>query len=339
MLMPVFALAVSACTSTSNLTPGDNITTQLLETNTSNQGTSSSDLKASTPRSTNTAITPQRHKLLSLPLHCRKNVLTPAVFKSTEKELRTFEGSPDYNNIPATIEWDTVRFQIAPARFPHETVPATYREVTEKVTTLRRRIEVIGKAAKYKTINKPVTTKEAYTRWKTGCAAIEPLQCIVREPAKHQVIEQTFIDIPASVMQVERPEQTIEFTRKVLVSPGKGHGKPIPAQYKEVKIGRVSKVWRLIANPQPDQHTSIPIQVKVRPERLRPTPALCYERAEQAEMQLIQQRLRHHGYPVDLNGAADQQTLEAIVKFQQDNQLPIGAITIETLRKLAEGKS
>ena len=334
--MPVLALAVSACTNINGLTPSKSSgITQPPEPTVSDKNYPSPD-RPPAPHKTKLTLTPEQQQLLSIPLQCKRNVLTPAVFKSAEREVKTFEGSPDYTNVPATIEWNTVRFQISPARFPHETVPATYREVTEKITTLRRRIEVVGKAATYKTINKPVTTKEAYTSWKPGCAAIEPLECIVRVPAERELLLQKFVDIPASVMQVEKPEETIEFKRKVLVTPGEGHGEPIPAQYKEVKIGRVSKVWQLIATPQPDQHATVPIQLKMRPERLRSTPALCYEKAKKEEIQLIQQRLRQHGYPIDRYGEADQQTLQAIVQFQQDNQLPIGAVTIETLRKLAE---
>lgn len=200
----LMALTVSACSSTSSLLP--------------NKNTANASPPTLTPVNKQTKQTaqttpPKQHALLNIPLQCRKNVLTPAIFKTTEHTLRTFEGSPAYTNIPATIEWHNTRFQTAPARFPHETLPATYREVTEKITTLRRRIEVVGQPASYKTINKPVTTQEAYTAWKPGCTATDPMQCIVHIPAKKQVIRQQFIDIPASVMQVARPETTIELKR------------------------------------------------------------------------------------------------------------------------------
>lgn len=339
-ILMLITLAVSACSSTHSLSPNNNTDKDTATALTNKYEKTTSHKTTTTNVNSNQQTTqPKQHELLRIPLQCQKNVLTPAIFKTIERKLRTFEGSPAYTNIPATIEWNTVRFQTAPARFPHETVPATYREVTEKITTLRRRIEVVGEAAKYKIINKPVTTQEAYTGWKPGCAAPDSTQCIMRIPAKKQVIQQQFIDIPASVMQVARPEKTIEFTRKELVSPGQGYGKPIPAQYKEVKIGRVSKVWQLIAKQQPDRHATIPVQIKVRPERLRLTPSLCYEQATNTDLKLIQHHLRQHGYPVNNNGLADQQTLQAIIAFQKANQLPIGAITIETLRKLAEEAS
>ena len=79
--------------------------------------------------------------------------------------------------------------------------------------------------------------------------------------------------------------------------------------------------------------------MKIRSERLQPTPVLCYDKATKPQLTLIQQRLQHHGYPVNSHGLADQQTLQAIIKFQQTNQLPIGAVTIETLRGLAANAS
>ncbi len=276
----------------------------------------------------------QRHTLLTLPLQCQKQVLTPALFKVVQRTLKTFEGSPIYNNVPPTIEWTPRRIQIAPARFPHETVPATYREVTEEISIIRRRVEVRGTAAEYKTIDKPVTTQEAYTFWKPGCIAAEASTCLAQAPAKKQILKQQFIRTPPRIRQVEVPEQTLTLTRKILVTPGQGYGTPIPAQYKEVNVGRISKVWQLLAQHQPDRLTTLPVRVKVRAESLHTRPALCYEQTGKAELSLIQQRLRQHGYAVKTNGVADQQTLRAIIKFQQAKQLSVGAITLETLRSL-----
>lgn len=276
----------------------------------------------------------QKKPKINIPLQCSKNVLTPAAFRTVTRRLKTFEGSPKYTNIPATIEWTNKRIQTAPARFPHETTPAVYREVTEEITILRSRTEVIGKPATYKTIAKPVTTLQSYTDWKIGCASVEPLECITRTPAKRKVLKQQFVDIPASVLQIAKPPETTSITRKILVSPGKGHGDPIPAEYQDIKIGRISKVWQVIAKPQPDQFTDVPVQVKVRSERIRPMPVLCYEQVEKKHMLAIQQRLQQRGYTVAMNGTSNQQTLQAIIQFQQDNKLSIGAITLETLRKL-----
>lgn len=278
---------------------------------------------------------PTQKANINIPLRCEKNVLTPALFRTVNRRLRTFEGSPDYQNIPATIEWTDKRIQIAPARFPQETVPATYREITEEITTLKSRVEVIGKPATYKTINKPVTIRQAHTGWKEGCAASDPMQCIVTIPAEREVIRQQFIDFPARVLQVEKPAKTITVTRKELVTPGQGTGTPIPAKYKTVKVGRISKVWQIIATPRPDRFTEIPVQVKIRPERVRLMPAVCYEPNATPHMRAIQQRLQQLGYPVEITGIANQRMLKALTQFQQDNKLAMGAITLETLRKLA----
>ncbi|MGB1011289.1 MAG: peptidoglycan-binding domain-containing protein [Thiolinea sp.] len=289
--------------------------------------------KTAAPKAT-TATPDKQQALVSMPTQCRKEVFMPALFRETKKRLRVFEGSPKFTNVPASIEWTDTKFQTMPPRFPQETVPAVYRDVTEEVVVLRSRTEIIGKPATYKTITKPVTTHEAHNSWKAGCINPDPRQCLIHTPAKIQALKQEIIDIPARTVQVERPADKVVFQRKVLVSQGQGTGEPIPAEYKTVKVGRVSEVWRVLADHQPSRYEDIPVQVKVRPGSLRPTAVLCEDKTSRKDIIAIQRRLATQGYPVTVSGTLDAQTLRGVLKFQQDNQLAIGAITLETLRKL-----
>ena len=272
---------------------------------------------------------------INIPLQCRANVLVPAKFSDAHKQLRVFEGSPTFINTPAKIDWTNVRFQTEPARFPTETIPAQYREVTEQVKVLRRRIEVIGKPAIYKTVSKPVTVQKAHIRWKDGCVPTENTrQCLEHIPTQYKLLRQQVVDIPARTVQIEIPEKVVEFKRKILVTPGQGHGTPVPAKYKTIRVGKVTEPWRLQAERQPTRYEDVPIKIKQRQESIREMPVLCYKQADKKHIKAIQQHLYNNGYIVAMNGLPDQQTLAAVIQFQQENELPVGAITLQTLRKL-----
>ncbi|MEZ5448863.1 MAG: peptidoglycan-binding domain-containing protein [Thiolinea sp.] len=276
----------------------------------------------------------QNRNRLQLPLSCQQAVLSPAQFRAETRPYLVFQGSPDFKNTPAEIVWETTRIQVEPARFPVETVPARYQEVTESIPVLRERSELVGIPAHYLTKPKKVTTREAYIRWKPGCTDPQTRQCFEQVPAETTVLEQKIIGTPARTVQRRIPEQTIEVKRKVLVSPGQGKGEPIPARYQDIRVGRVSKVWRLEAVNQPPRYQEVTIQRKVRPERIIEMPALCTEQATPEQIRPIQQRLRQQGYPASVQGDWDSTSQAALIDFQQDQGLAIGALTLETLRKL-----
>lgn len=274
------------------------------------------------------------NKQPTIPLNCTKTLLSPAKFRDTEQEVLVQESSPIYKNQPAEIKWTTITLQTEPARFPVETVPAQYRETTETIPALRERTEIIGDNATYKSVTKLVTTQEAHTRWKPDCIADDPQHCLEQVPTKLASIQQQIVDKPARTYQKPFPEKVVTVKRKILVKPGKGNGKPIPAKYQTLKIGHITKNWAIHSEQLPTRYTKVPIKQKIRPERLRPMSVLCTDDATSQHILPIQRRLKQLGYSLSETGKLDPATRHATLKFQRDNDLSLGAITLETLRKL-----
>ncbi|MEZ5535729.1 MAG: peptidoglycan-binding protein [Thiolinea sp.] len=271
-----------------------------------------------------------------IPLNCQAPVLRPATYKTGREVIRVFEPSPVYQNTPATIEWGIKRIQTEPARMTNETVPARYKEVSETVIVLRERTELKGIPAVYKTIDRPVTIAPAHTVWKKGCVPQNnPAECFEQIAKQTRIIKQQIIDVPAKIIQQRIPAETITIKKKVLVKPGQGNGAIIPPRYTDVKTGRVSQVWQINAVTPPPRYEALQIQKTDRPEQLLKAASFCTDStADPGHIRQIQQRLQQRGLPIKVSGTFDQQSWLALTRFQQENDLFIGAVTEETLRKL-----
>lgn len=272
-----------------------------------------------------------------IPLACSAPLLRPAKFTTGNERILVFEPAPEFENIPAVIDWGIKRIQVEPARFTHETVPAQYREETEKVLVLRERNELQGIPAVYKTIDRPVTIVPAHTRWKADCTDAEnPLTCFEQVPAKTRVLQKQIIDIPNRIVQKRLPEQVMEVTKKILVKPGRGTGPVIPARYLDVKVGKVTRVWEIKSvykSYTRPRYETVQVQTRSREEQIREFPVVCHDAAP-VHIRKLQQQLQRKGFPARLSGRLDSQSLKALTQFQQANDLFVGAAGSETLEKL-----
>ena len=276
----------------------------------------------------------EKRSSIIIPTQCQQEVLTPAIFRDAIKKVRVFEGSPVFTNTPATIEWTSKSYVVTPARYAKETVRAEYKDVTEQVEVLKRRVELRGKPATYITTEKPVIVQPAHMRWKHNCVADNTQQCLEQVPERKRILLQKVVDIPARTVQVEIPGKTAIFTRKVLVSPGKGTGALIPEKRADVSSGRVTKVWSITADRQASRYQDVPVKTMLQPAQTKKVYVACSEQLDRTQALAIQRSLRQKRYDAPINGIIDKPTLRAVITFQRDNNLALGALTRQTLNKL-----
>ncbi|CAA6811272.1 MAG: Unknown protein [uncultured Thiotrichaceae bacterium] len=272
-----------------------------------------------------------------IPLACAASLLRPAKFITHSERIPVFEPTPEFENVPAIVDWGIKRIQVEPARFTNETVPALYRKETEKVLVMRERHELRGIPAVYKTIDRPVTMMPAHVRWKNNCTNRQnPTVCFENVPAETRIVKRQIIDIPNRIIQKHLPAEIIEITKKILVKPGQGTGPIIPARYIDVKVGKVKRVWTIKSTHNTytkPRYETIQVQIKSREDQIRKFPVLC-SNASPVHIREIQQRLKWQGFPAGMTGKLDKQSMKALTRFQQANDLFIGAVSPETLEKL-----
>lgn len=273
---------------------------------------------------------------------CYAQVLIPAVYQAAEEKVVTFESSPLYQTTPTQLSYGERKIKVADAYVTYEIIPAVFAEVTEVVEIERERNEIEVLPPTYRTEVKRVKTKEASIQWNPACAPVTgddassiPPACLLESPAEYQEVTRELIATPARTVKRVIPAKTQTVTRKILVEPAKIVRKEIPAVYVSIPLSRVEQAAKLITTPQPEQSQKVPVLRKVQAERFGKMPVLCETQADAAFIQRLQQRLQQLGYYTGKpSGAIDTATRAALTRFQQDNRLASGAITLETLQKL-----
>lgn len=273
---------------------------------------------------------------------CQSQVLLPTLFRPGTENVTVYEPSVRYDTTPVQIGYGERKVKIADAYEEYTLIPAKFGEVTDTIEVQRERIEITTLPATYRTETKRVKVKEATQRWNPSCPAVQaeategvPPTCLLTIPATYTDVTRQVVAIPARTVKTVIPARTETVTRKVLLEPAKVIRKEIPAVYSNVKLARVDKAATVITTPQAEQIQAIPAQQVTRAQRIVTLPALCEASVSHAKILQLQQQLHQRSYYVGTpDGELGPKTRAALTRFQEDNQLASGAMTVESLRKL-----
>lgn len=282
-------------------------------------------------------------KSFKAPLACQATVLRPAVFKTQTKNVLVQEGVRRYVSKSALTKTNSVKIQTMPARFEFETVPAVYKTIIEKVPVKRPRPEMVVEPPQYRTVALKQEVKPAHTRWQVGCLTptdrSNPKQinksCLINEAPQVVKIEQQVVDVPPKFTWHTVPAEYEEVERKILVKPGQGKGRVLPAEYRTVDLHHVTDRWTVEAASLTNKYQTIPTQVLERPAQVLQQISLCEAQMTETDIQTLQQRLaKVSGQDLVVSGKMDGTTRYALLRYQEQQRLAQGAITFETLQAL-----
>lgn len=288
-------------------------------------------------------ITPTTHSAVRR--LCPTAVLLPAVFRDHTETVTTYEASPTYTTTPAKMDYGTQTIKVADGYTEYQVIPAKIQEITEEVEVERERVEIESIPATYRQVTKRVKIKEATQRWNPACKAFQdaippdtstlPSHCLIRVPAQYRDIQTHVVEMPPRTIKKIIPAKKQRITRKVVVEPAKVVATPIAPVYETVKLTRVSQSASVITTPNSSRTEAIPTHQAIRTERVVIMPALCESDVNPQEIQQIQQKLQQQGYYRGaIDGILAEQTRQAILDYQESQQLASGALTVETLQKL-----
>jgi hypothetical protein len=238
-------------------------------------------------------------------------------------------------------------------------VPATYKTVTGTVEVEPARTEQVVVPASFETYTERVMIRPDYTTWKQGSgifgrsavsgigpsAATVPgaagvdqrtgdLLCKVEVQPEYATVTRQRVAQPESTQAKVIPARTATVTRQVIATPARLAEKTIPAQYQTVKV-------RKLVEPAREETRTIPAVTKVEQRRKIVRPAsvewrevLCETNASTVKIAEVQRALAAKGYANPADGRVGPSTLAAMERFQRDNGLAVGYMTIETVRAL-----
>lgn len=296
--------------------------------------------------------------VLVTPEHTEKRVV-PAVIQDVEKDVIVRPERVERRVIPAVTETRTETVVVREATVREEIVPAVYetRVVHELVEPAHQEwVKSAGEALDAPMVtpvdHAPVRYRDdGYLTWPgkgrdpvpTTPEARDYLRdgnppavwCLKDIPAVYRDIQKRVLVQPESTRRVEIPAVTREVTRQVVVEPEHVEEHTIPAVVEKRRVKEV-------VTPEHTETYTVPAVYKDVEKTRATQPAdavwrrvLCRRNASPALITHIQQALQAKGYnPGAVDGHLGAQTVQAMQKFQADNNLPQGQISLESVKAL-----
>jgi hypothetical protein len=278
---------------------------------------------------------------------CYGRVLLPGHDELVSQTVLQSPGREERRVIPAVVEQSARHILVYPARTERKTVPAQYRtEVhTYQVPGPRHWVET---PAQYDTVTERVLVSPGRWVWERhygpmstaptqpGQTMVEPtgeIMCKVWCPARYEDVQRQVLVTPAKRYAVQT-SATRQSVRRILVHPAEVLERTVPAVYRDETVSHVVRRERVEVTHIP------PVYGAVQSHRVVPggegwSPVVCGGPLSGPAMQRMQAALAQRGYdPGPADGQARPQTYDALRRFQMDNHMAAGQITVESARAL-----
>lgn len=291
--------------------------------------------------------------------------IVPATYKVVEKKVTIREASTKLVAIPETYKTITEEILVQPETTKLEVIPATYKTLTEDIMIEPEKTQLITIPATYKTVSEKVLIKPAYTTWKKGRGEVEKVDnrtgeilCLVEIPAVYETLTSKVIEKDSYTKEIKTPavyktvsRQAIDtnpttreikipaiyktVTKQVIDTPATTKEITIPAVCKMVKTKELDTPAKEVKTEIPAVYTMVPTKVKVAESYLKWQEILCETNTTTDVIKNVQTKLRDKNYNiVNIDGVYGLETKNAVRKYQKDNKLNEGALTLETLKSL-----
>jgi len=279
---------------------------------------------------------------------CFARVLIPEATEIVTEQVIDKPEATEVNVIPAQYETVTEQVLIKEETVEYKVIPATYETVTEQVVVEPERTETSIIPAQYETYTEQVLVRDAYTTWKPGAGlygrtsadgvvggvATGELLCRVEVPAQYDTVTRTRIASPEATDTKVIPARYETVTKEVVAQPPQVVEEVIPAIYETVTVQKM-------VTPATQETTVIPATYKTVEKRvvtggggLEWREVLCDTNTTDAKIKEVQAALTAAGHSVPVDGDFGPATLRAMEAFQRSKGLPVGYLTVDTVKAL-----
>ena len=240
-------------------------------------------------------------------------------YKTVVEKIEIAKEAEKLELIPAVFKTETTTVELEPEREVEEIIPAVYEEVVERVKI-----------------------REAYKTWKKGEGPIQKydeatgeIMCLVEIPAEYNEVTKRVVKSPPRTITKVIPAQMKTMEVKVMVEPPKTKTVAIPAKFEEVEVRKLVTPAKVERIEIPARYETVYETVKATEGRMEWRPILCSTNVSEDIISRLQIALRDKGFNVGvIDGVLGAGTMNAVKRYQKDNGLAEGQITIETLKKL-----
>lgn len=277
---------------------------------------------------------------------CYAKCYTSSTYKTTSEEVLVKAAYKKMVVTPATYETVTEKVLVKPASKRYVNVPAVFESGSEQMLVKEASKKLVTVPAKYETQTERILISPATTKWvkkrTSGCLSEDPNDCMIvcleEVPAQYRTVTSSVVKTPATVTEVEVPAQYKTVYKKTLKTPATTREVEIPAEYQTV-------TRRVVKTPASVSEVEVPAVYKTvtKKELVKEgsygewKEILCDSKVTTQKIREIQRALMAKGYNVGPAGADNvmgPDTRNALIKYQQENNLPEGNLNIETLKAL-----
>ena len=287
---------------------------------------------------------------------------TPPVYETVEERVLVKEASSQVVDVPAVYRTESESVLVEPARSVWRTDCGIIERVENTTGDVMCLVEV---PARYETLTKTVLDKPATTKTISVPAEYETVEVQrLVTPASENRVEtepeyatvETRVKVAdagffwlakeerpdgqarwngAEVCLTERPAEFETLARQVVATPASTEVTEVPARYRSIEVQR-------LVSPATERRIEIPArtktvtsQVQVAPSRLEWRKVLCEANMTPDIITSLQRALKREGFdPGPIDGLVGRTTMQAIERYQTEQDLDRGGITYETLQKL-----
>jgi len=277
------------------------------------------------------------------PGQCFARVFTPPTFNSVSSQVLKSSGYDIVNVIPAQYTTETKQVLIKEESKELVVVPPVYGYAEEKVLVSPEIKELRKVPAVYGTKVEKVLIKPAHTVWKKGSGPITKIDestgeimCLVEVPAVYENVKSRIIESPETTKEVVvKPAVYKTVKRRVVKTPATTQEKIIPAQYDTVNVKKLVKAAQTTTKKVDPVYETVSKRIKITEGKIDWAPVLCDTNVNGDIVRQLQAELNTRQYNAGVvDGVYGWQTTQAVKKFQRDNKLAEGGLTIEVVDAL-----
>lgn len=226
--------------------------------------------------------------------------------------------------IPPEVKTVSERVCVKEASERLEIIPAEYEWVEEQVCVKPASSQLVEVPAQYETVTQTIVVEPGHTDWvredagrcaaltgQPGGAAACDVFCLVSHPPVEKTIQVERMVNAASVREVAIPAEFQTIRTQRLVRPASCRRIEIPAEFatveKTVKVSDGRWEWKRV---------------------------VCERTTSADTYRTLKTALKSKGYHTTESDALEEADWVAIKKYQTDNRLAVGALTVETMENL-----
>ncbi|MEE9314868.1 MAG: peptidoglycan-binding domain-containing protein [Rhizobiaceae bacterium] len=274
---------------------------------------------------------------------CYAKVLLPAKYDSTPEEVMVQPGSSSFKKTPAVYKTSQKQILLQEESYELVPVPPTYETVSETVLVQPEQIIKSVVPATFRTETKKIMISPSRVEWKAGRGAYEKvdqatgeIMCRVEIPAVYKNFEQQVVNQPAQTKEEVIPAKYATVERRVMKVPPSTTKRVIPAKYRTITIKELVTPEAFEVVETPPRFATIQKKKLLSGESVKWRQILCETNTTPGVIKRIQNALVSAGYNLGFepDGKLGPGTQSIIRRFQQDNGLPTGGLTLSTLQRL-----